>query len=76
MQAVQVPRTFRTTTIAQRTVKCAFCHDPIPLTVAIKTKGVCRLCMEEIAEFGWRVVYDRDQNLGEIPVNLKVAYGL
>lgn len=76
MESVQVARTTRTTTIAQRTVKCAFCRDTIPLTVAIKTKGVCRLCMEEIAEFGWRVVYDREQNLGEIPSNLKDAYDL
>jgi hypothetical protein len=76
MEAVQQARTTRTTTIAQRTVRCAFCHDTIPFTLAIKTKGVCRLCMAEIAEFGWRVVYDREQQLGEIPANLKVAYNL
>lgn len=76
MQVLEPVRTTRTTTIAQRTVRCAFCHDSIPFTVAIKTKGVCEICIAEIAEFGWRVVYDRDQKLGEIPANLRVQYNL
>jgi|GEM_PF-591200 hypothetical protein len=76
MEAFEQARTTRTTTIAQRTVKCAFCHDTIPFTVAIKTKGVCRICIAEIAELGWRVVYDREQNFGEIPANLRIAYNL
>ena len=76
MEALEQARTTRTTTIAQRTVKCAFCHDTIPFTVAIKSKGVCRICIAEIAELGWRVVYDREQNLGEIPANLRTAYNL
>ncbi len=69
-------RTARTTTVAQRTVKCVFCRDTIPFSVAIKTRGVCRLCIAEIEELGWRTVYDRDRNLGVIPANLKSAYSL
>jgi hypothetical protein len=69
-------RKSRTTTIAQRTVRCAFCRDPIPFQVAIKTRGVCKLCLAEIAELGWHTVYDRDGNIGAIPQNLRAAYGL
>ena len=69
-------RRSRTTTIAQRMVECAFCREPIPLQVAIKTRGVCRLCLDEIAELSWRTVYDRERNFGEIPQNLRLAYGL
>ncbi len=66
----------RTTTIAERMVRCAFCRDPIPLQAAILSRGVCRLCLDEIAELGWRTVYDRERNIGEIPANLKAAYNL
>jgi hypothetical protein len=38
--------------------------------------GVCRLCVSEIEEFGWRTVYDRDQDVGQIPANLRAAYKL
>ncbi len=69
-------RVSRTTTIAQRYVRCVFCRDPIPLTAAIKTRGVCNLCVREIAELGWRTVYDRDGKIGDIPANLKSAYNL
>ncbi len=69
-------RSHRTTTIAQRMVRCVFCRDPIPFQEAIRSRGVCRLCIEEIAELGWRTVYDRDGNVGEIPANLKAAYNL
>jgi hypothetical protein len=69
-------RMSKTTTIAERTVKCVFCRDPIPLTDALKSRGVCALCQVEIAELGWRIVYDRDLNIGEIPANLRTAYNL
>jgi len=69
-------RVVKTTTIAQRTVKCVFCRDRIPLTDAMKSRGVCGLCLVEIAELGWRTVYDRDLNVGEIPNNLRSAYNL
>ncbi len=69
-------RATKTTTISQRNVKCVFCRDPIPLAEAMKSRGVCRLCQVEIAELGWRTVYDRDLNIGEIPSNLRSAYNL
>lgn len=69
-------RTIRTTTIAERSVKCVFCRDPIPLTEALKSRGVCAMCQVEIAELGWKTVYDRDLNIGEIPANLRAAYNL
>jgi hypothetical protein len=69
-------RTPRTTTIAERTVKCVFCRDLIPLTEALKSRGVCALCMVEIAELGWRTVYDRDLHIGEVPANLRASYNL
>jgi hypothetical protein len=58
------------------TLKCAFCRDPMPLADATLFGGVCRLCASEIAELGWRTVYDRDQKLGQIPANLRAAYKL
>ena len=58
------------------TVKCAFCRDPMPLADAAQFGGVCRLCASEIAELGWRTVYDREQNIGQIPANLRAAYKL
>jgi len=61
---------------AHPTVKCAFCRDPMPLADAAQFGGVCRLCASEIAELGWRTVYDRDQQLGQIPANLRAAYKL
>ena len=66
----------RTTATSERWVKCVFCRDPILLADAMHSAGVCRLCASEIAEFGWRTVYDRDQNLGQIPANLRAAYNL
>jgi hypothetical protein len=57
-------------------VKCAFCRDSMPLADAAQFGGVCRLCASEIAELGWRTVYDREQNIGQIPANLRAAYKL
>lgn len=74
MEAVAPAR--RTTTIAERMVRCVFCRDPIPLQIAIRSRGVCQLCIAEIAELSWRTVYDRDRNFGAIPSNLKAAYNL
>jgi hypothetical protein len=64
------------TTRMEPTVKCAFCRGLMPLTDAARFGGVCRLCASEIAELGWRTVYDREQNLGQIPANLRAAYKL
>jgi hypothetical protein len=65
-----------TSTIAERSAKCVFCRDTIALADAMRSLGVCKLCSMEIAEFGWRTVYDRDLNVGEIPANLRLAYKL
>ena len=66
----------KTTTATERLVKCAFCRDPILLADAMRSAGVCKLCAMEIEEFGWRTIYDRDQNIGQIPANLRAAYKL
>jgi hypothetical protein len=73
MSAIRVRRTSLT---SERTVKCVFCRDPIALVEAMRSAGVCRLCTSEIAEFGWRTIYDREQNVGQIPANLRAAYKL
>lgn len=65
-----------TTGAAPRMVKCAFCRDLMHPAEAIKGRGVCRLCRLEIAEMSWRTIYDRDLCIGEIPINLREAYGL
>jgi hypothetical protein len=70
------PVTRKTTSTGERVVKCVFCRDPIALADAMRMAGVCRLCASEIEEFGWRTVYDREQNLGAIPANLRTAYKL
>jgi hypothetical protein len=66
----------RSTPAAGRSVKCVFCRDAIAFTDPTRTTAVCRLCASEIEEFGWRTVYDRDQNIGQIPANLRSAYKL
>ena len=71
-----VPRVRKTTAVSDRSAKCVFCRDRIPLAEAMLTGGVCKLCASEIEEFGWRTVYDREQNIGQIPANLRAAYKL
>lgn len=73
---MELQKIHRTTPTAQRMVKCAFCRDLMPLAEAVKGRGICRLCRLEIAEMSWRTIYDRDQRIGEIPENLREAYGL
>ncbi len=59
-----------------RMVKCGYCRDRIPLVEALRGRGICRLCRQEVAEMSWRTIYDRDLQIGEIPINLREAYGL
>ena len=73
---LQLPKAVNTTAIAERSAKCVFCRNAMLLAEAMRSLGVCKLCSLEIAEFGWRTVYDRDLNIGEIPANLRVAYKL
>jgi hypothetical protein len=69
-------RVGKTTAMSDRAVKCVFCGDAIVLADAMRSAGVCRLCASEIEEFAWRTVYDREQNIGQIPANLRAAYKL
>jgi len=73
---MELPKIINTSAMEDRSVKCAFCRDTILLADAMRTLGVCKLCSSEIAEFGWRTIYDRDLNIGEIPPNLRLAYKL
>ncbi|MFZ1886429.1 MAG: hypothetical protein WAU33_00250 [Candidatus Binataceae bacterium] len=61
---------------ADRMTKCLWCRAPVRHGVAAKHRGVCPLCIAEIAELKWRVVYDRERGLGSIPPNLRAAYSL
>jgi len=63
-------------TAAERVVKCAYCKDPIAGRVGAESEGVCKLCAAEVEEFGWRTLYDREHNIGQIPANLRAAYKL
>jgi hypothetical protein len=56
--------------------RCVFCREALPLGDPTRSSGVCKLCASEIEEFGWRTIYDRDRNVGQIPANLRVAYKL
>jgi len=69
-------RVSKVTAMVDRSVKCVFCRDAISLTEAMQSAGVCKLCASEIEEFGWRTIYDREQNIGQIPPNLRNAYKL
>jgi hypothetical protein len=66
----------RATSLAHRSVRCLSCRLPMPLADAVKRRGVCALCVEELAILGWRLVYDRERKVGAIPPNLRAAYRL
>jgi hypothetical protein len=55
--------------------RCVLCRDPIVLADATRD-GACKLCASELEELSWRTVYDREQNVGQIPANLRAAYKL
>jgi hypothetical protein len=61
---------------SNRLVRCLWCRGAVPLSIAAKHQGVCPLCLAEIAELNWRVVYDRERRVGAIPQNLREAYRL
>ena len=69
-------RAERSRIAVDRSIKCVFCRDPILFTDPTRSAGVCRLCASEIEELSWRTVYDRDENIGQIPANLRAAYKL
>ena len=59
-----------------RTVRCLWCHQPSSHADLIRNHGLCALCVEDCAAISWHVIYDRKRNIGAIPANLRVAYGL
>ena len=61
---------------SSRTVSCLWCHESTTHSDLMRHHGLCHACVHGIADISWRVVYDRDREIGAIPVNLRVAYGL
>ncbi len=66
----------RTTRPVDRMTKCLWCRGPVRAVIAAKHRGICPLCLAELAELKWRVVYDRERGIGAIPPNLRAAYRL
>jgi hypothetical protein len=66
----------RRTRAVDRMTKCLWCRGPVRVVLAARHRGICPLCLAEIAELKWRVVYDRERGIGEIPLNLRAAYRL
>lgn len=63
-------------TVANRIVNCLWCHQATFHAEVVRNHGLCRRCAQDNADIGWRTIYDRDLNIGSIPRNLRVAYGL
>ena len=62
--------------VANRPVACLWCHAITTHADVIRHRGLCQRCAQDNREISWRLVYDRDRNIGSIPSNLRVAYGL
>jgi hypothetical protein len=63
-------------TFASRAVACLWCHETTTQADVMRNHGLCRGCVHDNVEISWRLVYDRDRNIGSIPPNLRAAYGL
>ena len=63
-------------TVASRLVACLWCHESTTHADVTRNHGLCKSCVHDNVELSWRLVYDRDRNVGAIPVNLRDAYGL
>ncbi|HEY9157268.1 hypothetical protein [Candidatus Binatus sp.] len=63
-------------TVSNRLVACLWCHATTTHADVIRNHGLCQSCVHDNREISWRLVYDRDRNIGSIPSNLRVAYGL
>jgi hypothetical protein len=61
---------------ASRLVACLWCHEAATQSEVIRNHGLCNRCAYDNVEISWRLVYDRDRNIGSIPANLRIAYGL
>jgi hypothetical protein len=64
------------TKVSNRSATCLWCRRPAPHAEVVRNRGLCEPCATDNGEIGWRVVYDRDQQIGAIPLNLRRAYGL
>lgn len=56
---------------------CMFCKAPVRMLRTAADAGefaMCKPCRRELARRAWRLVYDRDGGIGEIPANLREAY--
>ena len=62
--------------VASRVVGCLWCRQPSSHAEVVRNRGLCASCVAECVGISWRVIYDRDRNIGSIPANLRVAYGL
>ena len=63
-------------TVSNRAVACLWCHAATARADVIRNHGLCQSCAQENGEISWRLVYDRDRQIGSIPSNLRAAYGL
>ncbi len=63
-------------TVASRPAACMWCHEITTQADVTRNHGLCRSCVHDNVEISWRLVYDRDRNIGAIPSNLRHAYGL
>jgi len=62
--------------VSNRIVTCLWCHQTTIHAHIIRNHGLCQNCADDNGEISWRLVYDRDRNIGSIPANLRAAYGL
>ncbi len=62
--------------LAGRAVSCMWCHAATTHADVMRNHGLCNSCVHDNVEISWRLIYDRDRNLGAIPNNLRLAYGL
>jgi hypothetical protein len=62
--------------VANRTVSCMWCHEATTHADVMRNHGLCHSCVHDNVEISWRLIYDRDRNIGAIPNNLRVAYRL
>ena len=63
-------------TVASRLVACLWCHETTTHADVTRNHGLCKSCVHDNIELSWRLVYDRDRDVGAIPANLRIAYGL
>jgi hypothetical protein len=62
--------------VSSRVAVCLWCHGTTTHADVIRNHGLCQSCARDNCEIGWRLVYDRDRNIGSIPSRLRAAYGL